>query len=231
LAGSAAAQNVWNSDFAAVYNMAQDPSGGADCIIDSTANANHGTPNGSMTSDDLVDGGLGKAIDFDGTDDWIDCGDHSDFDITAKITLCAEIYPLDYVNYRGIISKVDSFLYVNHNYGLFIDSAGYRGLINGDANFLNEAAANQALNEWKLLHMVYDGAEAKLYINGIVVDSQAYAASINVATGALKIGEFVGQEPFRGKIANTYISNNSMPPAWVKADYHAQTNDLLTIIK
>ncbi|MFA5436844.1 MAG: hypothetical protein WC372_12470, partial [Candidatus Neomarinimicrobiota bacterium] len=71
-AGDTAAQNVWDSDFIAVYHMAQDPSGGADCILDSTSNENHGTPNGSMVSGDSVDGLLGKAINFNGSDAYIE---------------------------------------------------------------------------------------------------------------------------------------------------------------
>lgn len=67
--GDTPAQNVWDINFIAVYHMAQNPSGGTDCILDSTPNENHGTPSGSMTSEDLVDGFAGKAIEFDGSDD------------------------------------------------------------------------------------------------------------------------------------------------------------------
>ncbi len=69
--GEVPAQNVWDDNFAAVYHMSQDPSGGADCILDSTANANHGTPNGSMTSDDLVPASIGYGLEFDGSNDYI----------------------------------------------------------------------------------------------------------------------------------------------------------------
>lgn len=68
--GSATGQSVWDSNFSAVYHLAQDPSGGAGCILDSTANGHHGTPTG-MTSGDLVEGYIGKGLDFDRTDDII----------------------------------------------------------------------------------------------------------------------------------------------------------------
>ena len=67
--------------------MAQDPSGTAPQILDSTSNHHHGTSNGSMTSADLVDGDLGKAIDFDGGDDYINCGSVTDFDGANKLTI------------------------------------------------------------------------------------------------------------------------------------------------
>ena len=73
------AQKVWDDDFIAVYHMVQDPSTGGACILDSTANTKHGTPQGSMTSSDLVDGLVGKAIDFDGSDDGIDCGFNTNY--------------------------------------------------------------------------------------------------------------------------------------------------------
>ena len=72
LSGDAVAENVWDSGFKGVYHLQQDPSGGANCIIDSTSNHNHGTPQGSMTSGDLVDGILGKCLHFDGTNDAIE---------------------------------------------------------------------------------------------------------------------------------------------------------------
>lgn len=68
--GSTPAQSVWDSNFVAAYHMAQDPSGGAPQITDSTGTY-HLTSAGSMTSDDLVDGDLGKAIDFDGANDYL----------------------------------------------------------------------------------------------------------------------------------------------------------------
>lgn len=77
------AAQVYDADFQAVYHMAQDPNGDpTDGILDSTINANHGTPSGSMTSADFVDGFMGKAIDFDGTDDLITItGQSFNFDI------------------------------------------------------------------------------------------------------------------------------------------------------
>ncbi|KKK87100.1 hypothetical protein LCGC14_2756610, partial [marine sediment metagenome] len=68
--GETPAQSVWDDNFKAVYHLGQNPSGGiTDAIIDSTDNVSHMTSAGSMTSADLVDGKIGKAIDFDGGDD------------------------------------------------------------------------------------------------------------------------------------------------------------------
>lgn len=69
LTGEVAAQAVWDSNFVAVYHMAQDPSQSGACILDSTVNALHGEPTAGMISSDLVDGYYGgTAIHFNGTE-------------------------------------------------------------------------------------------------------------------------------------------------------------------
>ena len=95
-------QAVWNNE--ATYHMNQDPNGDiANSIKDSTPNANHGTPVGSMTSADLIDGEYGKAIDFDGSNDLIDIGNIdfgiSDFAIITKVKFNS------YEDGAGIIKK------------------------------------------------------------------------------------------------------------------------------
>lgn len=62
---------VW-SLYDSVWHMHQDPSGGADSIKDSATFGNHFSPNGSMDGDDLVDGKIYKALQFDGSDDYLD---------------------------------------------------------------------------------------------------------------------------------------------------------------
>lgn len=63
------ASRVWDSNFAAVYHMAQDPSGTAPQLLDSTANKRRLTTAGSMDAADVVDGLHGKGIAYDGVDD------------------------------------------------------------------------------------------------------------------------------------------------------------------
>ncbi len=66
--GSTPGIAVWSNSYHRVYHLSQDPSGGAGCILDSTGNSDS-TPNGTMTSGDLVNMGVFKGIDFDGSDD------------------------------------------------------------------------------------------------------------------------------------------------------------------
>jgi hypothetical protein len=67
-------ENVWDSDFEAIWHMNEDPSGSPPQLFDSTSNARHGTMAGSMTSGDLISGAVGNAISFDGANDCFDVG-------------------------------------------------------------------------------------------------------------------------------------------------------------
>lgn len=106
--GDTPAQNVWDSNFVGVYHMAQYPvttSG----VLDSTFNMYHGTPQGSMTSADLVDGLAGKAIEFDGIDDYIDCGTDVSFNLNADSGYTLEAGASYGESATGtIISKMDT---------------------------------------------------------------------------------------------------------------------------
>ncbi len=75
------AQQVWNDAFVAVYHMSQDPSVGGACILDSTSGEHHGTPTGSMVSNDLVTGIVGKAIKFNGSTQYVSITDHPDLQL------------------------------------------------------------------------------------------------------------------------------------------------------
>lgn len=66
-------ENTWNSNYEIVQHMNQDPSGSAPQMIDSTSNDYDGTSNGTMTSGDLVAAKIGDGLDFDGSDDYINC--------------------------------------------------------------------------------------------------------------------------------------------------------------
>ncbi|MHA1913418.1 MAG: DUF2341 domain-containing protein [Promethearchaeota archaeon] len=55
---------VWDSSYEAVYHMNQDPSSSS--VLDSTTNSYDLTPGTGFVSGDLVDGIIGKAIDFGG---------------------------------------------------------------------------------------------------------------------------------------------------------------------
>ena len=63
-------EGVWSNQYTTVWHMAEDPSGTEPQITDATSFMNHGTTGGDMSGEDLVDGKLSLAIQFDGVDDY-----------------------------------------------------------------------------------------------------------------------------------------------------------------
>ncbi|RKZ08244.1 hypothetical protein DRQ25_09545 [Candidatus Fermentibacteria bacterium] len=86
------ASHVWDDNFVGVWHMSQDPSGGADCILDSTKYGGHGTPYGSMSSANLVDGVNGKALSFDGAANYIQGPKEPRFESVTGLTVYCSVY-------------------------------------------------------------------------------------------------------------------------------------------
>jgi len=70
--------------FVGVWHLNNDPAGTAPQIVDGTANGINGTSGGSMQSSALVNGAVGKGIEFDGANDYLSFGNGSKVDITGE---------------------------------------------------------------------------------------------------------------------------------------------------
>lgn len=83
--------STWSSNYAAVWHMNQSPVTTAPQLIDYTVNNNNGTANGTMLASDLVVGKIGNSINFDGSNDFFDCGSSSSVHPTGDLTVSAWI--------------------------------------------------------------------------------------------------------------------------------------------
>ena len=229
--GDTPAQSVWDNNFKLVMHMSQDPNGDvADAIKDSTSNANHGTPAGAMTSDDLVDGKIGKAIDFDGGDDRIACGAGLENDpsvltieLIAKSAGAASLY-----SHRSEATRLIQ---------IYIQSTSEAKLqMRGSGNSLQEISKTGLdLTTLTYIAGIFDAVSDnhKLYVNNLTVETLNYdfgvetftATQDNLATyytGAVYGGYLLGQiDEFR-------ISNTARSAAWIKATYYSNWDDLIS---
>lgn len=228
--GDAVAQNVWDANFKAVYHMAQDPNGDvADAIKDSTGNANHGTPSGSMTTADLVASKVGKGIDFDGTNDkilksgaWI-----SDYPFTIE-NICKNI-----VNVTSGTIGISDYSDAADFAGICINSDNYvQGFINSGAWSALNGTTLISADEW--VHIAFTGAsttDRKIYCNGIQENSNANIdvfitdgdrstiASLDINSSSIF---------YPGVIDEVRISNVARSAAWIKATYNSLWDSLIT---
>jgi len=226
--GEIAAQNVWDNDFVGVWHMAQDPTGDiADAIKDSTSNENDGTPGGTMLTEDLVDGKVGKALDFDGGDDRLNLGNNlsaaSDFTISAIVK--TSNVSLDYQN---IMAKASG---ATMNYGFYLktDEVHFQ-FYTGGWKTHTSTTANLIAGIFYFVTLVFDVVNntVKMYVN----DTEKYfmAETTNPTPNAYSayIGNDSGAEWFTGIIDEVRFSTVVQTAASVKATYYSNWDNLIT---
>jgi hypothetical protein len=202
--------------------MAQDPSIGGACILDSTSNTYQGTPHGSMTSNDLIDGLVGKALDFDGIDDYIDCGDIAILNSLKTNTVEAFMNLKDQTNYAGIVAKSKES---SDNYAGFIlqnanpDTTGtFRYFIGGSTQ--TSVSTNSNLNQYCYLTGTVDKNNTILYYDGIIKDNAPTNTSytLNSSGYSLKLANISYTDIYADIIlAEVRISNITRSANWIKA--------------
>jgi hypothetical protein len=229
------AQRVWDDDFKAVYHMAQDPNGDvADSIFDSTLNAIHATPTGTMTSDDLVDGPIGKGIEFDGTDDYVFTAEANDvLNITDTLTLEACVLPASHSAIdRGIINRQHIPTGSVDSYVLFLNADDEIQLGTNGGNIQGQAAAYSIVN-YNYIAGTFNatGLTGDLYLDGVTetLSTDGYDTMAG-GTNSLAIGALVtaSSQFFTGKISEIRISNIVRPEYWIKATNYSLTDGILT---
>ncbi len=128
-----------------------------------------------------------NTLDFDGTDDKIDCGDDTSIRIIGKaLTLEAWIYPTAWKTniYDGnVINK--EYNTSNYGYMLRVGASGKLNFAIGDGTWreLNSTNAVLSLNTWQHIAGTYDGTKMRIYVDGVAVDSTTTTISISNAIG------------------------------------------------
>lgn len=228
---------VWDRYYKSVYHLLQDPNGDVvDSIIDSTTFGHSGTPAGSMTTSDLVDGLTGDAIDFDGVDDHIDLGVPSDLDIIDDITVEAIIKP----------SALTGFARVGSKSGGTTTDGQWNFRLNSDASRIQMAATN-GTGTYAADSPSGINTTSFHYVSGTYKEStKTYTAFLAGVKGVPFIGTVAKSTTtehtaigcrrpsaptsfFPGVIDEFRISDFIRSDAWIKATSYAVFDDLLSL--
>lgn len=153
-----------------------------------------------------VSGITGSALGFDGIDDYVAFPDTQSLDISnPNITVSFFMYPdaLPTASDTGLVVKGDL------NYGCTYHPNGQSAMvwcyINGGGN---QVYYTVPINEWSHIGETYDGNTIKLYVNGILRSSRAYATSALSNGAGLKLGKW--NNYFKGKIDQIAIYNRTL---------------------
>lgn len=220
--GNAAAANqqqpssVWDTGHVMVQHL-QETSGNH---YDSTSNANHGSP--LVTAQGSTNGLIDGADEFDGIDDYVDCGANGSLDITGSITVEAWTFSNAGAGQHRILAKdrtgvPGKFILWNPSGSLAFQVADAGG------TWYRAQGSLVKNGEWVHVAGVYDAATRKvrLYENGARVAEVPGPPSLqsNLPT-ALTIGASEDDlHNWNGIIDEARISNVARSDEWIAASF------------
>jgi len=215
-------ENVWNSDFVAVYHM-NDAT--ASTILDSTANGNDGTKKDANEPIQIA-GAVGYGQDFDGAGDYIAIP-HS-----AAWNFGVNDFTLEYWQY---LDNTPAWQNTSISHGSYY--SGWNIWPNGAAMTFYSANDTQSWpgviveDAWQHFAFTGDGSDMVLYTDGASSGSKVYKANwvqdraakpllIGIDSDLVRDLEFVADE--------IRISNVQRSADWIEASYLSATDAFIS---
>lgn len=193
------------------------------------ADNNHGTLNGSPL---FGPGRIGQGLSFDGVDDYVTIPDSSHWDFAGKERTLALWIKADARDYPGCCPM----FFENFSGG--DPGTGWNLLIGDDPDnhlsFDHRAAPNLSSpnraqlvssmplndNNWRHVVITMDGSEARLYINGVLDDTDSYAQLIDQPPGLMIMGRHTsGGKYYKGLMDDVRIYNRALSAEEVQRLY------------
>jgi PKD repeat protein len=180
-------------------------------IADVSGNGNTGTINGAT----WIGIGANKALSFDGSGDYVDCGNDASLNITDSITIEAWVKTTEGNGY--IVSKrVAESDHTNYKFRIY-NNYLYFVYYNGTSH-IGIADNSFALNDgnWHYVAVSYDRQYVRLYVDGIEVKNEAHTETLITNTAPVLIGKQpnTGWEAyFNGNIDEVRIYNGALTQA------------------
>lgn len=189
--------------------------GSGTTALDASGNGNVGQISGATR---VPGGHFGAGLSFNGTSDLVSVADAATLDLTNGITLEAWVQPTAIGGWQTAMLKEGTSglayaLYANE------DPVGPVGYVNISGDKPVTGAGTLPLNTWSHIAMTYDGANMRLYRNGVQVGLRAQTGSTAVSTGMLRIGgNAVWGEYFAGLIDEVRVYDRALTAAEIQSD-------------
>ena len=188
---------------------------------DSSGNAHHGSLEGGATT--VWDTGgnckvAGNVLSLDGSGDYVNCGNHSDFNITGPMTVVAWIKTSSWgTNWASICGKGEGTWRLQRNApngpgdnnGVCL---GLNGISPGQP-YGTEGNINVADGNWHHVAGVYDGSQTYVYVDGQVDNFINATGSIDTNAYNILIGANSEPTPgymFSGLIDDVCVYNHAL---------------------
>lgn len=205
--------------------------GGGDKVYDLSGYGNDGTLTSialpPTTSSGWNPGEDGAAIAFDGSNDYINCGNNASLKTTTETTIYIRCYPRDVNDWEVQISKMNADWTTDGEYVIEFGGSG-NGILRAEYN--NNGANIQltdtgyTVNTWYSIMLTIDSANGgKLFVNGNLVDSDTTGYTLRGTAASVRIGcRFVGKSinsPANTIISKAIIWNRTLTPQEIQQLY------------
>lgn len=197
--------------------------GSGSTAYDATENNNDGTLT-NMDNSDWVPGKYGTALDFDGSDDYVDCGNDNSLDFTSSnsYTWTAWITPhsVDAGFFNSIISKFEPDMGGNGGYLIYMDAD--RKLSFVEEKNLGNISCSKAmtLNQKYFISVTYQNGAVEVFLDGSSCGSGSVTA-VSDTTSNLIIGDGGMYGEWDGVIDDAHIYNYARTADEIRLDFQA----------
>jgi uncharacterized repeat protein (TIGR01451 family) len=194
---------------------------------DSSGNGNDGTIYGAS----FVEGKFGKALSFDGVNDYVRILNSNSLDITDKISIDTWIEPFDKQpnDYPTVLSKhIGTIPGAQYQIGLGKMESGYKFRFCAD-NLDKCQIGNKVIemDKWNHIAVTFDGNNVGFYLNGIIdkefiMYGPLHSNSANIGISATSYNQWL----FSGLIDEVRIYNRALSADEIKSHYEGKQTSL-----
>lgn len=181
-------------------------------VLDSSGNGNNGRscPNSTGPAGGAL-GKFGNSGSFDGSNDYVLVPNSTSLAFT-DLTVSTWVNPVANNVSVGIVSKRNSF--GTMDWELFHNASGRPSFLVGESSAVNVFGANSppalALNTWTHIAVTKRGNEYKIFINGVVYDTQ-FSSQTWVDSDPIVLGAAApGSMSFNGRMDETRVYNRGL---------------------
>jgi len=176
---------------------------------DTSGEGNDGTIYGGAN---WTDGKFGKALEFDGVDDYVEVLDDESLRITGNLTLTFWVYPeLDVSTYQGICGKDkegEGVAAIDTRYGDY--RLAWRqgdGTTQYSADFLNFFTSGE---KWYFVGIVRRGNVLEAFKDGVFFSSKSFSYNISATNTSFYVGKREDGYYLNGSVDEIFVFNKSL---------------------
>ena len=189
-------------------------------------NTNNGTLINSPTWKSGSDCVSSSCLEFNGSNEYVNYGNKSDFNITDTITISTWIYQKEQsTSWNGIVSKTDGN---TNGWEIRTTTAGSNSIQCRILNGSDISASTTITNEsWNHVVCTYDGSVIRIYVNGVQKNTALQPNGIATNSRSLSIGKLAYSGLyFNGSIDEVRIYDTALSVEEIREHYKSGLDKL-----